>query len=386
MINRIGRIIKEDVFAAASRLLLSSPRSHEDKVVFCVDSGKGYRCNPKYIAEEIHRRGLPLDLVWLVKDGEERTLPDFVRPVSYGSWAEVRELASASVWVDNGRRRRSVRKAPGQYYIQVWHGAISPKKIEKDAEAKLSKRYVRFAKADAADTDIMFANNSLYERVFRESFWFEGPVIRCGMPRNEPLVRPSEEARHRVRESLGMANGEKLCLYAPTFRADCGLDVYDFDYGKCCDALEGRFGGSFRFAMRLHPGISHLAPNLASKGVLDATSYCDTQELLSAVDVLISDYSSIAEDFLLTGRPCFVYAPDLDSYLNERGLYYSLEERPFPVAKGEGELIGRIEGFSEEKYAEDVRAFLDRFDIRDDGLGAQVIVDLIEQALEGRRL
>ena len=36
-----------------------------DKIVFCNFSGRGYGDNPKYIAEEIHKRKLNVDMVWL---------------------------------------------------------------------------------------------------------------------------------------------------------------------------------------------------------------------------------------------------------------------------------------------------------------------------------
>ena len=39
----------------------------KDKIVFENFNGNSYGCNPKYIAEEIIRRNLPYDLVWLVR-------------------------------------------------------------------------------------------------------------------------------------------------------------------------------------------------------------------------------------------------------------------------------------------------------------------------------
>ena len=53
-----------------------------NKIVFISYDGKGYSCNPKYIAEEILRRNLPLDLVWLVND-LNTPLPEKIRKVSY---------------------------------------------------------------------------------------------------------------------------------------------------------------------------------------------------------------------------------------------------------------------------------------------------------------
>ena len=40
----------------------------------------------------------------------------------------------------------------------------------------------------------------------------------------------------------------------------------------------------------------------------------DTNEILSVTDVLISDYSSIFYDFMLTGKPILFYVPDAENF------------------------------------------------------------------------
>jgi CDP-glycerol glycerophosphotransferase len=42
---------------------------------------------------------------------------------------------------------------------------------------------------------------------------------------------------------------------------------------------------------------------------------------LPGIDLLITDYSSIAFDFALTGRPILFLAPDIAEYSTSRGLY-----------------------------------------------------------------
>ena len=47
----------------------------------------------------------------------------------------------------------------------------------------------------------------------------------------------------------------------------------------------------------------------------------------AGADVLILDYSSLMFDFALTKKPCFLYVPDLDEYIeNDRGLYFYINE------------------------------------------------------------
>jgi hypothetical protein len=54
----------------------------------------------------------------------------------------------------------------------------------------------------------------------------------------------------------------------------------------------------------------------------------NTNELLAAVDVLVTDYSSIFFDFLAEDRPIVFYVPDRAQYEDGRGLYYPIDSLP----------------------------------------------------------
>lgn len=347
------------------------------KVVLMSNMGRGYLCNPKYIGEALNRL-YPgeFDLVLLTNDMRP-DVPDYVRQVAYGSHEAQEELASARFWVDNCRAPKYTPKRADQIYIQAWHGYLGPKRIERDAEDHLPYQYVKDAKHDGAITDLMFANNDLYERIFQESFWYDGPVIRCGMPRNRDLVLGSPEAERKVRRSLDVPEGIGICLYAPTFRADGSMEAYRFDYSRLVRALEERFGRPFAFAYRLHPNIAGKPRPEFFKGHVDASTYMDTQELLAGCDVVITDYSSILEDFMLTGRPGFVYASDIDAYEGDRGFYYPLTARPFPVARNEAELVTGVLAYDEGEHRAAVERFARSVGLQDDGYGDERIARIV---------
>lgn len=352
------------------------------KVVLTSNMGLGYLCNPKYIGEALNRL-YPgeFDLVLLVRNLQAYA-PDYVRKVAYGTHEAQRELASARFWIDNCRDSKYVPKRSDQVYIQSWHGYLGPKRIERDAEEHLSYLYVKNAKADGLATDLMFANNDLYERIFRESFWYKGPIIRCGMPRNRDLVLGNPGARSKVHCSLGVPDDVGICLYAPTFRADGSMIAYRFDYGRLLEALERRFKRQFVFAYRLHPNIAAKPRPDFLRGYVDASSYPDAQELLAGCDVCITDYSSIIEDFMLTGQPGFVYAPDIDAYKDDRGFYYPLSERPFPISTDENGLIASVLSYDEKDHARRVQEFSESVGLCDDGHGDEVIARLIHELAE----
>ena len=134
--------------------------------------------------------------------------------------------------------------------------------------------------------------------------------------------------------------------------------------------------------VRLHPNMLSYVGDLGfGASVVDATRYPDMQELLIASDILVSDYSSCMFDFMLTRRPVFVHAPDLEEYQRVQGFYYPMSETPFPVAKTEAGLAENIASFDEAKYRAGVDAFLKGKGCVEDGHATERVCDLIESLL-----
>ena len=83
----------------------------------------------------------------------------------------------------------------------------------------------------------------------------------------------------------------------------------------------------------------------------------DTQELVAAAAILIGDYSSINYDFSLKRLPVFRYASDLNEYRNDRDLYFSFDDYPYPCAQSNDELENLILNFNEEDYLKNLEKF-----------------------------
>ena len=346
-------------------------------IVFDNFMGRGYGCNPKYIAEELKDDGLTL--VWLVSDHVNDVFPKYIKPVKYGSIKAFYYLSRARVRITNVRNYTGLQKKKGQYYIQTWHGALGPKKVEKDAEEKLNAGYIKEAKINGRETDLMIANNALMEQLFKESFWYGGEVLRCGMPRNKPLFGPQDYYKNLIVKKYSLDDQALLCLYAPTFRNNWKLKDYLFDFKKCSYILQKRFKQDVIMLIRLHPNVAQLMQNANLDEAIDISDYADMQELLGGVDILISDYSSALEDFGITNRPAFAFTPDIEDYIEERGFYYELGSRPFPCSSTEAGLFDEIAAFDENEYLNDLHKFYERFDYRDDGQGATVVSDVVRK-------
>lgn len=141
-----------------------------------------------------------------------------------------------------------------------------------------------------------------------------------------------------VERLFGLSSDCRVVLYAPTYR-DAGNIYEPIDIDAVIVALKEQFGGNWVCLMRMH----YLGSTKKEKSsVISATDYPDMQELLAASDVLISDYSSSIWDFSFTGRPCLLYTPDVDLYVEKRGLDTPINTWGFPVCKTNTSLCNQI--------------------------------------------
>ena len=360
-----------------------------NKIIFRTFNG-GYNCNPKYIAEEIIRQNLPYKLVWVVNKNILNFIDDFPRDkiklVMSGTPEEVKETATAKVIVDNERRtsyiNRGISKKPDQVYIQTFHGSLGIKKTGIDRN-DTSKKALRICKIDSSQIDYLVSNSTYTTNFFKNMFWNYGTVIECGHPRNDIFFKDNQEVKKKVYNYFKIPINKRIVMYAPTLREDGNLSCYSLNLEKTVQAFAKKFGGDWIIITRLHPLLINRRDEFISIGsnIIDGTSYSDMQELLASVDVLITDYSSSIYDYVLSYKPGFIYATDIEKYDNDRGLYYPLTSTPFPVATNNGEMIENIQNFDYDKYKSDVTEFLKGKGVVEKGQASEKIVELIKNII-----
>ena len=341
-------------------------------IVFTSDVCKTYSCNPKYITEEIIRRGLRYDIVWLVsKNSNVGDIPEGIEIVDIND-AKIclKKLAEAHIWIDNNRKsklfNKGLIKKEGQFYIQTWHGSLGIKRIGDDVVLQLTSdrlKFLEIAKIDMSSADVFLSNSIFDEKFLYKNISCKRKIQKLGHPRCDVFFLEENKKRRiyeRVHSVLGIPNDVKIVAYMPTFRDTGRADCYNVDFESLTKALEAKFGGKWVIVVKVHPKIKRFSKKIFnfSENVVDASEYPDAQELLSVVDVCITDYSSCIFDFMLTRRPGFIFATDIEMYNNERGFYYPLETTPFPIATTNEELASNILNFDEKKYKSNVEAFL----------------------------
>ncbi|MFD0331701.1 CDP-glycerol glycerophosphotransferase family protein [Streptacidiphilus monticola] len=282
---------------------------------------------------------------------------------------------------------------PEQVVVQTWHG--TPLKrigFDFDNDWFADTDYLEELRREVPQWRLLLAPNRFSTPVFRRAFRYEGEILESGYPRNDLLLAPDRELRaRRVREALGLPEGRRVVLYAPTWREDQARPSggYQLDLRLDLPLLRSRLGGDHVLLVRPHAHVGDHVPGAGDGFVWDVGSYPDIADLYLVADVLLTDYSSTMFDFAVTGRPMLFFTYDLDRYRDVlRGFYFDFEaQAPGPLLATTEEVVDallhldRVAADSAASYA----AFRARYCDLDDGQAARRVVDrMLELWRDGR--
>lgn len=376
-ITRILIVIKR-VFVRCFMFFCRVKPIQKNKVVVINFSGRGFGDNPKAVALKIKELLPSADIVWAVKSGSESTLPKGIRSVTYQTPAFYKEMATAGVWINNCRMSAEIIKRKGQFYVQLWHGGVPLKKIERDTQKTLTKTYIEHSKYDSSIVDLITSGCEFFTNIVKNSFWYDGEILQCGTPRLDTMFSQSENSFCSVKQSAGLPENKKIILYVPTFRSDLSTDCYKIDFNKVLDKLNEVTGDEWVFAIRLHPNVADKADFIEySDRLINVTSYPDLYELLPACDVVVSDYSSVMFEAGMIEKTVFLYATDIEEYKKDRELYFEMNELPFILVENNDEFIKAIGSFDKEAYIDNLRCFNKKMNYFENGKASEVIAERI---------
>lgn len=347
-----------------------------------------YSDHGKYITEQLLKRSNRLDIVWIVKDLREE-VPEGVRTVWAGNWKKYTyEMETAHIWVMNTLMPLNIIKRESQIYIQTKHWAsITLKKFFLDASTIIDvPEDVERWRHNGRCMDYILTGSRFDTESVRRGFEFNKEVVQIGSPRTDAMFR-MEECRQKVIAKYSLKKNSKILLYAPTYRYNKNIQGMHktearnigLDYSLVRKALEAKFGGEWDILLRLHPGVAKESGKFVKDGyVVDVSAYPDSQELASACDIMISDYSSIMFEPAFVKKPVFLLATDKEEYIDhEYDLLLDYEKLPFPMAGTNEELVDRIMNFDKSAYASRVTAFLDKYEVREDGHASERAAEFI---------
>ncbi len=386
----------------------------QNRIAVCTFEGKGgFGCNPKYLAEELHRRNPSYEFIWLVND-MEKDFPDYIKKKKNTFWNRAYWLSTAKLWIGNYRTPYGTKKRTGQYYLNTNHYTVGIKSTGLLRGTGFSRMAYLVSKADSENMDALVIDSKWCDMIMPKSMLFEGTYLKTGAPRCDVLHGDRTEAKRKLREKHHLPQEAKIVMFAPTFREGARngkrsvySEAWTLDFLRLLETLERKFGGTWYVCTRVHPQLApafqeYKDERIAGK-MFDESKADDMYEILAGVDAYITDYSSAAFEALLTKMPVFLYADDVEKYAQDRGsLMWNLVTDahdsisnnkeftpkldvalPFPLATGNDELEKQIEDFSMEDYLKKIENYMETMGIVFDGKASAKLAEQIEKIMIG---
>lgn len=315
----------------------------ENCILYESQAGKSINCNPLALFQRLQKdpRFAGFTHVWVVTEdtvihelapGDNDTT---ILYVTRGSRLYLQYLAQAKYLINNNTFPPYFVRREGQQYLNTWHGTPL-----KTLGRKIKGGFMEHANAtrNFLQATHILSPNRHTSRVLLEDYevqgLFAGKLAETGYPRIDQTLNPA--TARSIRHSLGLDSAdaptdkpaEKIVLYAPTWRGT--LQDVQLDTEQLLADLKAMQLPGVHLLFRGHHMQEALLrelelPNL---NITVVPEHIDTNALLSAVDILITDYSSIFFDFLPLGRPVIYYAHDLETYQQERGLSLDMATLP----------------------------------------------------------
>lgn len=258
-------------------------------------------------------------IIWLLRNPLNRELPKNVKAFYLRRPSILKNyyIARAKFFTADGEVTGKVRNLQKSYYLT--HGPFSLKDTSEKLNIPGKVDYLLITSASIG---------SLQKKVYRPQQTTK--LISLGFPLHDKLLNPGES---QLKKIVAQNTFNKVIMWMPTFRKGGGagrndsnielplgvpLIESDEDYNRLDSLLKEQ---NILLIIKIHPMQDMATLKIKSSeniAVLTGTDVkklgVDTHDLLKETDALISDYSSVAYDYLMLNRPIGYIFSDLKDY------------------------------------------------------------------------
>lgn len=244
--------------------------------------------------------------------------------------------------------------------IQLWHGLGAFKKFGYAAldaaegntgRAGLDPRTLAHLMHQHENYDFVITSSRLGVDPYAQAFNIDASkVLVVSLPRADLLSDADAMAKtgEQIRAAYPQLKGKVNIIFAPTYRRHGDIDqqvdalANAVDYQRC------------NLIVRVHP-LTKLAHH--DHRLLGIEGFA-TWQVLGVCDVLVTDYSAIAYEMYLLGKPVYFFQADEASYETDRGFFTKPSEWPGPRFTNATDLVRAIEAGQYDMSA--IERFTDR--------------------------
>ena len=296
-------------------------------------------------------------------------------------------IKDVNYWTSRGAKR-----------INLWSG-VPIKTFERDIDQPKS-RYYKLFHGSALERwifgvlmpwhvdrpDMLICTSPIMQDVIARAFSVPPATIAVtGYPRTD-LLFEQDFSFDVLSEwtpasfSSAVEKGETIFIYLPTFR-DTGQAYLELDWQRLDDFLAANDATLF---YKLHPQDStSVTPD--HRKIRALPQHIDLYTLLGRTDALISDYSSVIFDYMLTGKDIIAYLPDHEEFLSQnRSLNFDLDEIVDARCHTFDELVSAMERTLQRQpqpLSGNRAAALERFHTHSDGAASSRVMEAIRKTL-----
>ena len=301
--------------------------------LFSSTDNSHYNYNSRYLFEYVKENLPEITPLFVINDPQLRTSLSTKYGKQYFIETEsiqgIRQALSAGVWFTSaGLPAYGTGLHKKRLIINLWHGVPLKKIALLDPNLKKAAR-IYFKKIFSENyTCILTTSHELIPLMARSFAVSEDKIKVWGQPRNDGLFQKND-----CREILGqlfpnLPEYTKTVLYAPTFRDYGQVQLFpfkDFDQEQLEAFLEEK---NMLLFIRTHVAEQGSAAPYLGKRIrfLGNEQAEDVTGILNIFDCLITDYSSIYIDYLLTDKPMIFLPYDRQQYLDGRGMNFDYDD------------------------------------------------------------
>ncbi|MCD8795099.1 glycosyltransferase [Mammaliicoccus sciuri] len=397
-VNRKAKFIAEPIKAKSNSPyvkktmkyadMYKSNKVHDNYILYQSRDGKSMTDSPyaTFLYLLNNKKFSNLKHIWIVdskskKEEYSHNYKDFknVKFVIKESDEYLEYLTTSKYILNNSTFPAYFTKKEAQIYINTWHGTPL-KHMGLDVEDNLlgSQNIIK----NFLSSDIIVSPNKHTSEVFKRAFklegLYEGNIMEIGYPRIDlTLNAERDKVLSRLKEYDVSIGDRKILLFAPTWR---GQDV-----NKPEDSIEEIYhmimelknSTNYQVLVKVHPFAYKIALKYKQLRPFLIPDSFDTNELLSVVDLLVTDYSSIFFDYLVTNKPIIFYSQDYEEYETDRGFYIMPEDLPGPSVYDLQSLLDTVQNIDsiKTKYDNNYKYFQQEYVPHENGKVTEILVD-----------
>lgn len=368
----------------------------EQTVLYEARDGQSMTDSPLAIFRYLnnHERYQHLKHVWVVTDDSQKNLVRMIanipsnmqdniiwvkrNTIAYAKW-----LLKAKFLITNSTFQSFWHKKPDQIYINTWHG--TPLKYM-GYDIPGSKTSLKNVQRNLLMSDYIISPNAHTSHVFLDRYklngLYQGEVLESGYPRID-LTYGHDQAQtiaYLLQSGVRIDRDKPIVMYTPTWKGTSitnpsGSINQIFEEIKCLKQLNP----DKNILVKVHPYAYQLAKRYEKLHQYLVPDEMDANLILGITDILITDYSSIFFDYLVTDKPIIFYAWDRELYSRYRGMYFDDDELPGPILEDIATVGQTLQAIDQvhEQYQQKYQQLKEKIVAYDDGQVTERIVQTI---------